>query len=192
MLVTLVGCSFLLAALGPNFIRNSWNPSLPVLPFGLLLFLVWAMVCGKASALPAAAVVATFVTQTHVGYVPLAVPLLLAGAGALIVRSWRARGPDASSRRAALRRAGLWAIGLLFVLWLPPVVDQLTNPPGNLRLVVHYFRHPNAPLHPMAHGVKLLAAQFGFRPEWIVGPGPRCRSCRSHWSFTNRSACPSS
>jgi hypothetical protein len=171
MLVTLVGCSVLLAALGPSFVRNPWNPLLPVLPYGLLLFLVWAMVCGDAWAMPVAAVVATFVTQTHVGFALLALPLLFAGAGALLVRSWRARGPDASSRRAACLRAGLWAIGLLFLLWLPPVVDQIKNPPGNLRLIVRYFRHPNAPLHPMAQGVKLLAAQLGFRPEWIVGAG---------------------
>jgi hypothetical protein len=171
MLVTLVGSSALVAALGPSFVRDPWNPSLPVLPFALLLFLVWAMLCGNSWALPVSAVVGTFITQTHVEFALLAFPLVFAGAGVLIVRSWRSRRSDARLQRASCRRAGLWAIGLLVVLWLPPVIDQVKNPPGNLRLIVRYFRHPDAPLHPMMQGVKLLAAQFSFRPEWIFGPG---------------------
>ncbi len=84
-----VGCALLLWALGGMWVRDPWNPFVTVLPFGLMLFLTWAMTCGSTWALPAAVFVATFLVQTHVGYLPLAVPLLVWGIGWLIVLSLR-------------------------------------------------------------------------------------------------------
>ena len=52
MLVTLVGCAVLMRSLGPVFLRNPWNPYIAVLPFGLLVYLTWAMTCGEAWAFP--------------------------------------------------------------------------------------------------------------------------------------------
>ena len=100
-LVTLVGSAVLLHALGPEFLAMPWNPHLAVLPYGLLLYLLWALVCGDRWALPWATVVATFVVQTHVGYVVLAVPVFVAavgwtvGAAVVAARRARAGGPAA-------------------------------------------------------------------------------------------------
>ena len=60
MIFTLVGCGLVIRALGANFLHDVWNPYIPVLPFGLLLFLTWAMTCGDRWALPLAAGVASF------------------------------------------------------------------------------------------------------------------------------------
>ena len=87
MLVTLVGCAVLMRSLGPVFLRNPWNPYVAVLPFGLLVYLTWAMTCGEAWALPIGVGVASFCVQTHVGYAPLAAPLLVWGAASLVVRA---------------------------------------------------------------------------------------------------------
>ena len=59
MIFTLVGCGLVMRALGANFLHDVWNPYIPVLPFGLLLFLTWAMTCGERWALPLAAGVAS-------------------------------------------------------------------------------------------------------------------------------------
>jgi hypothetical protein len=52
MVLMLLGCAVVIRALGADFIRNPWNPYLPVFAFGALIFLVWAMACGDAWALP--------------------------------------------------------------------------------------------------------------------------------------------
>ena len=46
LLLTLVGCALLVHTLGNGFLRSPWNPAIPVLPFGLFLFLVWEMTSG--------------------------------------------------------------------------------------------------------------------------------------------------
>lgn len=84
MLVTLLASAVLLVGLGPDLVRDPWNPSITVLPYGALVFLTWAMTCGERWALPASAVVATFLAQTHVGFVVLALPLVAWGAAWLV------------------------------------------------------------------------------------------------------------
>ena len=79
MLLTLLGTGLLIRALGPQFLLDPWNPYIPALAFGFVVFLTWAMTCGETWALPVAAGVGSFCIQTHVGYLPLVVPLLLWG-----------------------------------------------------------------------------------------------------------------
>jgi hypothetical protein len=96
LLCTLVACALLMNGLGPEFLSMPWNPYLVVLPYGVLLFLVWALLCGEAWALPVAAFVASYLAQTHIAYVVLAVPLFLAGAAGLVLS--RRRSPAAGTR----------------------------------------------------------------------------------------------
>jgi hypothetical protein len=99
MLATLVGCAVLTHALGPTFLATPWNVYVTVLPYGALLFLVWALVRGERWALPWATVVVSFLMQTHVGYVALALPLWAVGVawavGAAVVDRRRRRGDEA-------------------------------------------------------------------------------------------------
>jgi hypothetical protein len=136
------------------------------------VFLTWALVNGDRWALPVAAFVASFVTQTHVGYAPLAVPLLALGAAGLVVAAVRGgRGDDGPSPRRLLA-PGLAALGVLAVMWLPPVVQQLTDEPGNLSAVVTWFRsggHDGEPARGLRAGWRIVTGQYGWPPEWIAG-----------------------
>ncbi len=80
MLLTLLGSSLVVRALGADFLRDPWNPYVTALPFALVVFLVWATTCGDAWALPVGVGVASFSAQTHIEYVTLAIPLILFGA----------------------------------------------------------------------------------------------------------------
>ena len=106
--MSLVGCGLLVRAVGPKFVSNPWNPDITVLPYGLLVLLAWTMTCGDTWALPVAVGVASFCVQTHVGYAPMAIPVLLWGAG--VARRARSAGrydPCAgASRRAGGGSAG--------------------------------------------------------------------------------------
>jgi hypothetical protein len=55
------------AALEPGFLRDPWNPYLPLLPFALYVVLCWAAICGDAWAVPVAVLPASLAVQSHVG-----------------------------------------------------------------------------------------------------------------------------
>lgn len=162
LLSTLVACSLLLRAVDADVVRFAWNPYITVLPYGLLVFLCWSMACGDRWALPVATVITTFVAQTHVGYLALAIPLLLAGAGWLV-------GSALLSRRSLreLLVPGLIAAGASAVLWLPPMFQQLNHQPPNLSRIVTYMQEGEP--RTLAHGWKVIAAQYTWKPEWIAG-----------------------
>jgi hypothetical protein len=60
-----------------DLLSNSWNPLAPMLPFALLLLLSAALGAGHLHVLPAIAVVASFVVQTHVAFLPAAAAVVL-------------------------------------------------------------------------------------------------------------------
>ena len=167
MLCTLVGCALVMRAFGADFLHDVWNPYIPVLPFGLLLFLTWAMTCGERWALPLAAGVASFCAQTHVGYVPMVFPLLAWGGAWLLVLGRHGGAGGGPS----LARVGLVTAGVLAVMWAPPLVEQTLHSPGNLDRVYQYFREPpgHRATHNLVDGYRVVAGQFGVTPEWLTG-----------------------
>lgn len=167
LLVTLLASAVLVRTLGPDFLHDPWVPSVTVLPFGLLVLLAWEATAGKAWALPVGAGVASFCVQTHAGFALPAVPLLLGSAAWLVVGAWRSRRPAPRD----LRRAGIVAIVVLAVMWLPPLVDQVTGSPGNLTEVAEYFNDPDPEQrrHGFGDGLRVVADQFTLSPEWLTG-----------------------
>ncbi len=170
-LTTLLGCALLLRAFDPDQVRVPWNPWVTVLPYGLVLFLAWAMTGGERWALPVAAGVATFVAQTHVGYVALAVPLVVLGAVWLVVVP-----PPGGRRRLVV--PGLATLALLVLMWLPPVSQQVLNGTGNLGVTLRWFRDGGPSGEQPASfrvGWRVVSSQYGLPPEWLFGardPGP--------------------
>ncbi|MBV8950715.1 MAG: hypothetical protein JOZ99_07560, partial [Actinobacteria bacterium] len=166
-----LGLAMVVRSLGESFLRDPWNPYVTVLPFGLFLFTVWELVAGRCWALPGAAGIATFLVQTHVGYVPLAVPLLIGGTAWLIaVNRRQGRGETAGDGQPrGLTRAVAATGAVLLIMWIPPVIGIIRGSPGNLATAVHYFLSGNA-AHGLIDGYRVLAEQFSARPEWLVGP----------------------
>lgn len=164
MLLTLVGCALVLRSLGPDEVRLAWNPYITVLPYGLLVFLTWALTCRDRWALPVAVFVASFVAQTHIGYVALALPLLVLGTVWLVAASW--------SQWRRLVAPGLTAAAIGLVMWLPAVIQQLTNQPGNLHVALEWFRRGGTfgeEPRGFLIGWRAVSAQFGLPPGWLFG-----------------------
>jgi hypothetical protein len=165
MLWTLLGCSLLVRTLGADFVRDPWNNYVTVLPFGLLIFLVWAMVSGELWALPVGVVVASFLGQTHVGFVALALPLLAFGAIWLAVSAFRSE--DTAARWRLVRTAAFsFSIGL--VLWLPVIVDTVIHRDSNVSRIIRWFRDARAGVHTIGQGWRVVAGQFAAVPEWMT------------------------
>ena len=175
--LTLLGCALLMRSLGPDEVRLPWNPYLPVLPYALLVFLTWAMTCRDRWALPLAVGVASFVAQTHIGYVALAVPLLGFGAAwlaASVLLQARREGSTAPLRPLAWPVLAALAVGT--VMWMPPLVEEITGDPGNLTRAWEWFREGGTNAEPARGyllGWRLVTSQFGVPPEWLFGERPK-------------------
>jgi hypothetical protein len=162
MLLTLFGATLVVRTLSADYVRDPWNCFITVLPYGLLLFLTWAMVSGGLWALPAGVAVTTFLAQTHVQYVPLAVPLLALGG---VVLGWRM---VRSGRARPFLIGAALSLALLAVLWLPPLVQEVDADRGNITRTVDWFQHSGEEPHTIGDGLKIVAAQFGAAPEWLT------------------------
>jgi hypothetical protein len=135
-----------LLAVSPALLADPWNPYVLGTPLLLTILLAARAAAGSWSAAAGAAVVGTFVVQTHLG---TAVTLLaLFGVTAVIAVAGRQRRTcDRSAHPASGHRR--WAVVgaaavLLGAFWIPPVVEQVTHSPGNATLIARFFResHP--------------------------------------------------
>jgi hypothetical protein len=169
VLLTLFLVGLLSAGEGAQFFRDVWNPLITVLPFVLLVLVAWSMSCAEAWALPVGVIVATFLVQTHVGYGLVATALLLAGVVGAAITAWRRRsdGQHAERVRSWLRMLVVTAaVGA--VLWLPVVVQQVRDEPGNLGELIRFFRDHGRE-HSYGDAWHAVAAQLSVWPDWVRG-----------------------
>jgi hypothetical protein len=169
--VCLLAC--LLAAVGPGSITYSegalgglvspWNPMVVTFPLLLLVLLCAAAVDRSPLSLLGALLVGSFIVQTNVSAAVLVVALLVVAAVVSVVtlltdRRHRSVPADASG---PWTRVG-WVVGsaALVLMWVPPVVQQLTNHPGNLTLIHRFFTagHPGPSL---VDSVRSVVAVYG-------------------------------
>ena len=190
MLLTLLGCALLMRMLGADFLQDPWNCFITTLPFGLLIFLSWAMWGREAWALPAAAALATFLAQVHVGFVALAPPLVAWGALGLVVMTALLPHPQDRARSARrVTKAAALTVGVLAVAWLPPVIEGIRHSPSNIASIARWFRHPEEDAHSLTEGWRVMTGQFGGAPEWLttkrdftlVGESPFISSAPLPW-----------
>jgi hypothetical protein len=147
---------------------NAWNPFAALPYFVLFLVLAWAVATGNRWSVVGALAAATFVVQCHVAYTPLVlVTLAWAAVFAVVVdRSARAEAPPTTGPRWSMVLG--CSAATLFVLWLPPVIQELRDRPGNLSALWDYFRAGGDTIGLRA-GAGLLATEFRILPPWLGG-----------------------
>jgi hypothetical protein len=72
-------------SLAAETFHDIWNPSAALFPFTVLIFLCWSLACGEYRLLPITALVASFVLQANLTYLPPTLGLLAVGIGGLVV-----------------------------------------------------------------------------------------------------------
>jgi hypothetical protein len=131
----------LISGYGLTMLTQPWNPYLPLLWWVVLLLAVWSVACHDVAMLPVAVFAASFCAQTHVPYLGLA-----AGLGVLTIvvlaLAWRGA-PAGSAARRSISRWTAASLVLAVALWVPPLVDQAINDPGNLRAVYDHLVTPS-------------------------------------------------
>ncbi len=163
----------LVHALGATSLSDPWEPHITVLPLLLLVFLAADVASGRSWSLPLAAAVASFLAQSYAVLVPVAAALFAWAAASIAVRAWRGgprRRPDAgsapSSRWGVGRNVALATIAVLGLLWLPTVIEQLTEQPGNVTQMVDFFGTSQDTLG-LSDAYHAVALQFDHRASWL-------------------------
>jgi hypothetical protein len=154
-LLTAGAVALLLAQLGPGLVGHAWGPHAVVLPLFLFVLLGAGVALRGGAWMPGLAFVGTFLVQTHLGTGPTVVAL----AGTALLLWNRTHEPGA---RIA-RRAAAWTACILAVFWAPPLVEQIRASPGNLGLVLAFFRGPHE-AHPFAGIVDPVMRNLGAMP----------------------------
>jgi hypothetical protein len=148
---TAVAVAVLMHAITLWGLVEPWNPYVAALPFVAYLICVWGAANGDRVLLPLAVVAGSWSTQAHLSYVPMT----LAAAG--LALAWRLGHRLAWRRRrrrqdrippesAVIPRAWLAGAAIVgFLLWLPPLTDQVSKPHGNLEALLFFARTGIAP-----------------------------------------------
>ena len=161
-LASLVGAA-LAWSMGSALLYDPWQPHVLLLPFLAFLFLVWGTAEGDlVLAIPAVAI-GSLLVQTHLTYGYL-VPLLLIGATGLgLVRR---RGHTARDGRSPARPLVV-AVGVGAVLWIPPVVEQLTTRRGNLGRILDLVRASPDAIVGWHGAVRITGGVLARPPFWL-------------------------
>jgi len=149
---------------------SPWNPLVVILPLLLLLLLCAGAMARSTLAAVGVLVVGTFVIQTDVSTFPLVAAASVAGGVTWLVRTLlRRRDPTATSGRPLAVRGRVLVVaglGLVALAWVPPLVQQFTNNPGNVTLIYRYFTSGRP-----GHGwVTALGATAASTAVYLVGP----------------------
>lgn len=164
MLPLTLGYAAVVRASGPAFFTEPWNPWFAVFPFVIFLLAIWASVDRSPRWFVLAVLAGSHCVQSHVGYL-----VIVAGLSATTVL--------VLARRALLARQigplvvpGALSIGALALIWLPPIVDQLTRSPGNFSILWQHFGSPREPF--LGHRVvlEIFASELSSVGPWLTGP----------------------
>lgn len=152
-------------ALGPDVLRTPWNPWITILPLLALVMLMWSVLGGSCSGYPVGAAVGTFLVQSHVGFAGTALVLLAIGGIALLVIGWQRRRDPRHRRR--LLFALLATIGVLGVMWAPPIYQQVHDTPGNISELRRFFDETK-PDHTLGDGLDATLRESGALPDQVA------------------------
>ena len=161
----------LLAQSGELF--NPWNPFVVVLPLFAALIAAWGTFRGDRVAAVVLVIAASFAIQGHIGTAPLSVLALLIGGGGLLYAIIRSEGED----RRDFVTTSLIAVGVMFVCWIPPLLDQLFGT-GNLGRLVSFQFTDTQPSAGVRFALDQVTRLLTFPPGrevgflGVVGNGP--------------------
>lgn len=175
----------ILRSSGTDFMIEPWNPWLALLPFALFLFLLFEMLdppgdrgsdMGRTTrhemlVIGATIVVGSHCVQSHAGYALLVVPPIAVGITLVVVRKLRTlRLLDGVGNNREVAKIIGFAAATTFVMWLPPVIDQIRRVPGNVSILIQHFGSPDEPTLGLPKTLDVLSSQFNLFGPWLLGP----------------------
>lgn len=152
---------------GFDRVQSPWNPDILLIAMGALGVVGAAAVLGRRWALPTAAFLACWVSQAHLGAIPLALALC---ASFIAFTVWR-------QRRELVRWIvpAVLALAITGVMWAPVVWENSTRTPGNVTKIREFYETDDgSTAHPWKQSANAVAAS-------VVG---------RHWNFHDEEPLP--
>jgi hypothetical protein len=146
-----------------NVAAHPWGPLVVVLPLASFLVATAMFARGKSGAVYPAVLLGALAMQTHVSAVPTVV---ICGLVSLVAFLIGARRRGGVTRHEGWRLAIAGAI--VFVLFVPPLVEQLTAPAGNLKKLWKFFIDREAPLRPLSVAVQNWITATSWLPDRVL------------------------
>jgi hypothetical protein len=163
-----------------EMLASQWNPHVLVLPTMAIIVVGAGVASGSFALLPVLATLVSFVVQTHLGLGPTV--LAVAGAAlALAVVGWlTVRDTQPQPRVWPVLSATL---GLLLLLWLLPIVEELSQPEGNLSRLWTFFAAGESEGQRFRIAFRVWADMMSavVRSDVRVGWGTRIRATPDPW-----------
>ena len=155
-------------------LTSAWNPHIPVFPLIALIVVAADVVSGAVMSLPAVAVLASLIAQTHIALLP---SVLVVGAFS-VIGVVAARSQTAEKKRALIVTAAV-----LLVLWALPLVEQVTAHPGNITQIWTFFVSEPHPGQRFANALYAWEDMLTglVRPTFAVAQGLRVRQRSLPW-----------
>ena len=125
-----------------GLLASPWTAHVPVMSSLAFVVSVAGMAAGRIWLLPIIVLLGSFITQTHVAYVPLVIVLSTVALASSVYLGWRdhAGSPWPSINAAAWLFVGLWVL---------PIAEQLSHAPGNVTRLWQFFAVDQAPTQPI-------------------------------------------
>jgi hypothetical protein len=155
-IVVAVALAVLTRAYGAELLAVPWNPYLPLLWWVAFLLAVWSVLDDDVALLPIVVLAGSLCAQTHIGYLGTTAALTALAVAWSFVRA-RRRHPH---QWADWSRPALVAGGLGALVWLPPLIEELTAAPGNGTILWHYLLSPDEPPIGLGTGLRVLLVQL--------------------------------
>jgi hypothetical protein len=150
----------------PPWLLDPWEPHVLVL-VGLALFFASfdAAMGGRSRSLVWCVLCASLIAQAWATMLPFAVALTAWATVGVIVDAGRSR----FARQSAFRALVVSAV-LGFVLWLPPLYEQLTPSGGNVTAALRALGSPAEPAVGLVDGARAVGTELGPRASWLGFP----------------------
>lgn len=162
LVAIVLACFVLIEQSGELF--NPWNPFVILLPLFAALLASWGTFHADRVAAIVLVIAASFAIQGHIGAALLGVLALAFGGGGLLFATIRSSG-DVRRTHAT---SGFIALGVLFVCWLPPLLDQLFGS-GNLGRIVDFQFTSTDPSAGLRFALDQVTRLLTFPPGREVG-----------------------
>lgn len=154
-----------------SIVASPWTPFVVVLPLLAFLFNAAMLARGKSAAAYPAMLFGTLAAETHVAALPTVIAATVVAIAAFFVglrRRARAKPVPGAPEPSTERWRVVLSAGLGFFLLIPPLVDQLLAPRGNLRAIASFFLHREAPLVRLGTAVQEWMTMMAWVPYRIA------------------------